>query len=41
MLPDFYGSVEGMRQLSIVTLAQLHRTGDMRRAWRDLPPVNS
>jgi tetratricopeptide (TPR) repeat protein len=39
-LPDFYTSVEGMRQQSIVTLAQLHRTGEMRRAWRDLPPVN-
>ncbi len=39
-LPDFYGSVEGMRQQSIVTLAQLHRTSDVRRAWRDLPPVN-
>ncbi len=40
-LPDFYGSVEGMRQQSIVTLAQLHRTSEMRRAWRDLPPVDS
>jgi tetratricopeptide (TPR) repeat protein len=39
-LPDFYSSVEGMREQSIVTLAQLHRTGEMRQAWRDLPPAD-
>jgi len=39
-LPDFYGNVEELRELSIVTLAQLHRTGEMRRAWRDLPPAD-
>jgi tetratricopeptide (TPR) repeat protein len=40
-LPDFYGNVEEMRELSIVTLAQLHRTGEMRRAWRNLPPADN
>jgi tetratricopeptide (TPR) repeat protein len=36
-LPDFYGVAEGARELSIMTLALLHRTTEMRAAWNDLP----
>jgi len=36
-LPDFYGVAEGARELSIMTLALLHRTTEMREAWNDLP----
>ncbi len=36
-LPDFYNTLEGMRQQTLVTLARLHRLREMRAAWRDFP----
>ncbi len=36
-LPDFYGVAEGARELTVVSLALLHRTADMHAAWNDLP----
>jgi tetratricopeptide (TPR) repeat protein len=38
-LPDFYNTLEGMRQQTLVTLARLHRVREMQAAWRDFPPI--
>jgi tetratricopeptide (TPR) repeat protein len=38
-LPNFYNTVENMREQTLVTLARLHRTREMQAAWRDLPPL--
>ncbi|HXM00947.1 MAG TPA: hypothetical protein VN932_13540 [Rhizomicrobium sp.] len=38
-LPDFYNTLEGMRQQTLVTLARLHRVHEMQAAWRDIPPI--
>jgi tetratricopeptide (TPR) repeat protein len=39
-LPDFYNTLEGMRQQTLVTLARLHRVREMQAAWRDFPPID-
>jgi hypothetical protein len=38
-LPNFYYTVESMREQTIVTLARLHRTREMKASWHDLPPL--